>query len=453
MLTDKKTLGIMIIMPIILTTILGAALGGMFSSDSVKDPIKIAVVKEYDLDYEKDKFLESPNNSFFLQNMDVGQILEMQAGMKGFIEDFDVEELVFDNFLNTDEMKEVLEYQVLSLEEAKELLKNNRISSIVILPEDFIYDMYVDFFPWTFRNELQISIIGNPDSYISNQIIEGIMNGFAEAVSTPIIGKSVFLETGIDEGIDMMTLANSEKIIEDMVNIIEDAKAELEAENVNKQKPLSSVEYYAVGMTAMYILFAAGEGGKLLLEEKDNLTYARMTVAGISKSQIAIGKYFTIFSFTLIQMLIMILYSTFVLGVNWGHIGLVALITICTVISIAGLGTMLAAISFKSGNYKMADTFSSVLVFLLSLIGGSFIPAEVLPKFMQSLGSFIPNGAALKAYNRVILGNGLNEILPFLLSLIGMGVIFTSIAVYMLKMEGGVKYVKYNSATTSKIEG
>lgn len=453
MFTDKKTIGIMIIMPIILTTILGVALGGMFSTDFSDDPIKIAVVKEYDIDYEKDKFLGSPKNSMFLQNMNEEQVKEMQTGMKELVEDFNIEELFFDNFLDSDGMKEVIEYQVVNLEEARELLKSESISTIIVLPEDFIYDMYVNFFSWTFRNELKIEVIGGQGNYIHNQKIEGIMSRFVQLVSTPIIGKSVFIETGIDEGIDMINLASAENLIEEMANIIEDANAKLEDENVDKQEPLSSVQYYAAAMTAMFILFTAGEGGKLLLEEKNDLTYGRMTVAGISKSRIAMGKYFTIFSFTLIQMLVMLVYSTFILKVDWGHFGLVALITICTVISIAGLGTMLAAISFKSGNYKMADAFSSVFVFLLSLIGGSFIPAEVLPKFMRSLGSYIPNGAALKAYSRVMLGSGITEILPFLLSLIVMGVIFTLVAINMLKMEGGMKYVKHNSTTTSKIEG
>ncbi len=448
LLTDKKTLGLLIIMPIILTTILGAALGGTFSSDSDKRAIKIAVVKEYDFAYEKDKFMEFPNNNFLFQNMNQEQLKGLETYMENFSGEFNPEEMFFDGFLDNNDMKKMLQYQVLDLEKAKELLRNNEISSIVILPEDFIYNMYVNFFPLPYRNELDIKIINNPDNYIHSQIIEGIMNSFAETSDISIIGKVTYFETGIDEGIDMMTLSNSEEIIQSFYTIIEEAKVQIEEENVDKQKPLSSIEYYAVAMTAMFILFAAGEGAYLLLEEKDNLTYARMTVAGIPKSLIAIGKYFTIFSFTLMQILVMILYSTLVLGVDWGDKWLVALITLCTTFSIAGLGTMLASMCYKSGNYKMANAFSSILIFLLALIGGSYIPIEVLPKFMHNLSNFIPNGAALKAYNSVMLGDNIIQILPFLLSLIGMGVVFTIIAVYILNTEGGIKNVKYNSAKT-----
>lgn len=453
LLTDKKTLGLLIIMPILLTTILGAALGGTFSSDFDKRSIRIAVVKEYDFAYEKDKFMEFLNNNLFFQNINQEQLKGLETYMENFSGEFNPEEMFFNEFLDNNDMKKVLQYQVLDLEKAKELLRNNKISSIVILPEDFIYNMYVNFFPLPSRNELDIKIINNPDNYINNQIIEGVMNSFAEINNISIVGKVTYFETGIDEGIDMMTLSSSGGIIESFYGIIEEAKVKIEEENVDKKEPLSSIEYYAVAMTAMFILFAAGEGAYLLLEEKDNLTYARMTVAGVSKSLIAIGKYFTIFSFTLMQILVMILYSTLVLGVDWGDKWLVTLITLCTTFSIAGLGTMLASVSYKIGNYKMADAFSSILVFLLALIGGSYMPVEILPKFMHNLGNFIPNGAALKAYNKVMLGDGITQILPFLLSLIGMGVVFTLIAVYILNAEGGIESVKYNSAKTSKIEG
>ncbi len=448
LLTDKKTIGIMILMPVIITTILGAALSNMFSIDENKEQITIAVVKEYDYGKEVDLFINTLQSEQFSQNMNGSQMMNITEQ----IMKFNMEEMFFKNFLENEDIKGILNYKVIEKEEAKSLLDQNKISSIVILPDKFIYDMYMNF-STPFRNEIYIEVIGGSANYIHNQIVEGIMKGFSEKVSSLIIGKNVYLQIGTAEGIDMSTLFSYKNVIDDISKTLESANITLKTEKVNRKKPLSSFQFYAAAMTAMYILFTAGEGGKLLLEEKENLTYQRMAVAGVSKNKVVLGKYFTIFSFALLQITIMIAYSSLVLGVDWGNSILVSIITLCAAFAIAGLGTMLSAISYSCGSYKMADVFQSIIVFMLSLFGGSFMPIEVLPRIFKKTSNFIPNGVALKAYKNVMLGNGIKEILTSLLVLIAMGVIMTLISIYILKREEGWKNVKYNFAETSKIEG
>lgn len=434
MLKDKKTIGIMVIMPIIITTILGGALGGAFVQSENNHKIQIAVVKQYDVKAEKEGFINNLMNNQNLQGTGNFDMDEMEKGL----EEFNIEKIIFDEFLESDEIKKIMEYQILDMKEAKEQLKNDKLSAIVIFPEEFTFNMYTNFFT-PYRNNIDIEIIGDPDRYIDNQYVTGIFRGFSDSVSTMIIGKNVLFETAMENGIGIEIFEKTEEIIEDMSGIIESLNIKLKTEKVNEKEPLSGFQYYTIAMTAMFILFTAGEGGKLLLEEKDKLTYQRMTMAGVSKSKIALGKFFTIFTFALIQIGIMIAYSSLALKVDWGNPITVGIITLCVVFSIAGLGTMLAAISFKSGNYKMADVFQSIFVFMLSALGGSFLPIDMMPEFIQKLSNYIPNGAALKAYNKAMLGSGLEDIFSFLIILVVLGVVFTTIAIYFLNRKEGWK--------------
>lgn len=447
LLRDKKTIGIMFLMPIILTTILGFALGGTFESGEDNEKRQVAIVKEYDEKSDAELFIEEIKNSPIFANMNVEDMGEFGKE----IADFSLDEIFFDEILDN-ELKDIIDYRLLNLEEAKKLLMDDEISAIVILPDKLAFNIYTNFFT-PYRNNINIEIIENPERYMDNQIVRGVFKGISDSLSANIIGKNVFSETALETGFGFDIYEKIGTILEDLREVQESTTIKLETKKVSKKDPITGFQYYTIAMAAMYILFAAGEGGKLLLEEKDNLTYQRMVVAGVPKIKIATGKFFTIFSFAIFQIGVMLLYSTLALRVDWGDLVLVAAISLCAAFTIAGLGTMLASVSYRSGNYKLADVFQSIIIFVLSMLGGSFLPIEVLPKFIRTLSNFVPNGLVLKAYKEVMLGSGLNEIMNYLLSLLAMGAVFTAIAIYTLNKEKGWKNVKYNPTKTSKIEG
>jgi len=71
LLSDKKALAIMILMPIILTTILSMALKGSFATGDYVElkQINIAVVKKYDIEKDAAMFEANLNNSVLSNGM------------------------------------------------------------------------------------------------------------------------------------------------------------------------------------------------------------------------------------------------------------------------------------------------------------------------------------------------------------------------------------------------
>lgn len=216
------------------------------------------------------------------------------------------------------------------------------------------------------------------------------------------------------------------------------------------KRPISSFDYYAAAIMAMFILFAAAQGGRTLLEEKQNITFQRMVIAGTPRAVILAGKFFTIFILVLLQVAVMTAYSTIILKVNWGNTGLVALTSLCSAFAIAGIGTVIAAATYKADNDKMANVFETAVIQTMALLGGSFFPVDIMPSFMRKFSVLSLNGISLKSYLSVMMGYDIEEIAHYLASLIILGAVFVVLAVYIFNGRGGDKYVKYNQTKTIK---
>ncbi|WP_425448475.1 ABC transporter permease [Dethiothermospora halolimnae] len=447
MLSDKKAIGLTLIMPIILISILGTALGGSMMGGDGDIEVDIALVKEYKENVGTEKFKEYLNSDLISGNMKNEDFNNLETDL----DKLNFENMFIDDFLNSEEVKKIINYKIMTKEEAIEAIDNDEISAMVVLPEDFVFDMYMNFL-MPFRNKVDIKVIGNPNENIKSQIVEEIVSGFSDRVSSIIIGKNVLIETAMEEGIENKIFDDMANIMEKMTENIENYRLELEGIKVNGKKQISSYQYYAAAMTVMFILFAAGNGGRLLLEERDNKTYQRMVMAGVSKLQITIGKFFTIFTYACIQIIVLIVFSSFVLKVDWGNIKLVLLIGVLSAFAIAGLGMIIMALTYKTGNYKASDVFTAGIIHGMAFLGGSFVPLDMFPEIFKKASSLTPNGLALKAYQNIMMGYNIEEIFTAIIGLVAMGIVFTTIGVLILREKGGAMYVKHNDAETSEIK-
>jgi len=295
-----------------------------------------------------------------------------------------------------------------------------------------------------FRNKVDIKILTHPDKNLNGKIVNTVIDAYSNAMSTVIIGKNVVIETSMANNISSDGFDNLEQLMEGISDVIKSIDVSIENVVMEGRKQISSADYYAVGMMTMFILFAAGIGGRMLLEEKDNRTYQRMVIAGTTKLEILSGNFMTVFLIALLQITVMITFTHFALKVQWGNIGSIILISITASFAVAGLGSFVGALTYRAGNYKMANMFESAIIQVMALLGGSFFPIDLMPEFMQKLSFLSLNGIAIRAYLKVIAGYVTSDILNYILVLIAMGMVFTVAAVVVLKGKEGTGNVKRN---------
>lgn len=431
MLSDKKELAAIILMPIILTTILSFALSGSFQEVGSQWIMDIAIVKNYDLEEDQASFRN------FAGSLEERFGIEMDYGARQetLFSEFNPEKIFFEDFLGNDEMKKFIQYTLCTEEEAYKLLENKSIRSIVILPEQYVYNSYVNTFT-TFRNNIDITVVSHPDMNYSRQITEEIISSFNNIMSSITISKNVYFE----KASEYMSINEVVAGLEDFVKAIgtEPQDVNVAITDINQKNFINSFTYYSIAMMSMFILFSAGYGGKFILNEKIDNTYYRLMATGVGRRMIITGKFFMMFIMAIIQSTVLIVYSKIAFGINWINIPLLLLTMLLSCLAVASIGVLIIALTIRSNSYKTSDAFSNALVQVLALVGGSYLPLQILPKAVGQFGRLTPNGATLQTYIKILEGYGISEILPSL------AVIMVNIVVMLILsgilLKGGSSY-------------
>jgi ABC-2 type transport system permease protein len=174
-----------------------------------------------------------------------------------------------------------------------------------------------------------------------------------------------------------------------------------------------------------------------------------MIIADITKTHVLAGKFFTVFLIASIQIIIMILFSYFALKVKWTDFSMVFLLSITSAFAVAGLGIFIGSLTYKMGNYKLANTFENVIIQIMALLGGSFFPVDLLPGIVQKFSFLSLNGVALKGFLKIILGYSLADISENILILAVTGALLTTLGIIIFSKEESAN-VKHSKITSVK---
>jgi len=234
--------------------------------------------------------------------------------------------------------------------------------------------------------------------------------------------------------------ASSSPMLSGLVNVKPvDAGKSDDDENT---KPRSLVAYYAAGISVMFLLFsmASGAGGSLL-EEQERGTLERVLATNIGMKTLLLG-HWLFFSFMgIAQIILMFVWAAVVFNLDlWSPrhlLGFVAM-TVATACAASAFGIVLATIC-KSRT--QLGGVSTIVILIMSALGGSMIPRFIMPAFMNTTALFTFNGWALDGYLKVFWYENTNTpliqamiyILPQLGVLAAMTVVFLGTARLLAK--------------------
>ena len=416
-LYDIKSLAIILLMPIVIMSILGMSLQGVFGEEGESGVAmtSIGVVKAYDMEEQMAKVA----GRIDLKEID-------QATMDGLNP-----EKNFFLMLDNDEIKSFITYDLMSKDEGVAALEANEITALIVLPDDFVFNSYM--LLNGSRLVSNIDYIINPENDFFAGIILGIIDGYVETTN------HIYAQ----QRLTTMTLLSTNHMaaLENIGDMFDSAALEASALNLTiratqREESISSFQYYAAAIMCMFLLYTAGIGGRALLQERNERTIPRLTVGGHGLEVIVWSNFVRVMCLALVQSGIMIAYSNWVLGVDWGS-GLTVVITmVLASFAVSGIGMLVAVITLISGNFNAANAFEFGLVYVMALIGGSFIPVEGLPKILQQLGFLSVNGQALKMFINGMYNLPLSESLVEMTVLLAFGLIFIIVSMLLIRGKG-----------------
>lgn len=229
--------------------------------------------------------------------------------------------------------------------------------------------------------------------------------------TTAIMTEAAVLSSGDREAIQMELAASIEKVVNEQRTYVSEPPEE---------ESVSSMQYYAAAMAAMFLLFNAMAGGKSFHQERRSETLSRLMMTPTSIRSILAGKFIGTFLFAWIQFLIFMGATHFLLKVDWGpSILQILFITFFYIFSVAGLAMVVAA---YTTNEKMADIVGSMGVQILALLGGSMLPLSLFPEMMRKIAMATPNSWALTSFTSIMTGTAWSTLWLPAVVLLGIGV-------------------------------
>ncbi|MCK8059791.1 MULTISPECIES: ABC transporter permease [unclassified Fusibacter] len=425
-LSDRQAILTLIVMPIILVTILSFALSGIFEDGAPVSVIQVGVVFDYEAKAPSD-YLRDTAAVLLLDDAALSQFDSVEA--------LDFEELFMTDFLGAEEIEELVSAKVMDRETAYERVKEGSLDSVIIFDGNF-YSNYMINSATPLKNQAPIQVVSNNDNYLKRQIIEMLVDGFSTRMEEMWTVKNLMMGELLSKG-DVAMFEQLGTQLEALFSA--DATGEMLAfsqEVIKGRTTVTAPAYYTMAMLAMFLLFTAGYGSRLMLEEQEAYTLQRLHMTGVSRWMILMSKFVLMFLLGMVQLVAMVMFSSIVLGVVWGSLLAVVLTASASIFAVAGMGLMIAVYTVRTGNFKVANMLESFIFQVMAFLGGSFIPLSVLPGFFKTLSKLTVNGLTMNAFLQNMQGFDMSSYRSDLFALIAMGTAFLTIAIVAYGRKG-----------------
>ena len=186
------------------------------------------------------------------------------------------------------------------------------------------------------------------------------------------------------------------------------------------------------GVAIMMLLFSITTLAAGILDEKENGTLKRLLYSPIKPGTILFGKMLTALTISIFQLTVMFVFTWLAFGLDIKkNIPALIMMILSTAFAVSGIGIFLAAISKTR---SQAQGFGTLVILIMSAIGGSMIPLFVMPAIMQKIAVISVNYWGIQGFYDIFWrGLPTSEILPRALVLIAIGSVLTIVSLRLFK--------------------
>ena len=196
---------------------------------------------------------------------------------------------------------------------------------------------------------------------------------------------------------------------------------------VGEHKNKSLISFYAAAIGVMFLLFTASAAAGSLLEEAESGTLDRVLSSRVTMTTLLAGKltFNTLLAFA--QLVVMFLWGWAIFHLDFfTHIPGFIVMGLCTAFAVAGFGILLASMCHTRGQLGAVST---LLILVMSAIGGSMFPRYMMPEAMQKAGLFTINAWAIDGFTKVFWRDlPLTALWPQVATLLGTGLVLFVVA-------------------------
>ena len=375
---NRAALLVLFAMPVGFVLVMTTALGGLFSRG--QSAISVLVVNE-------DKGYIST------------QIIEGLKTAKGF------------------KVETEWESQPLTRAKAEELIMSRKRQLAVIFPADFSQNILGGASPSQNLQPQATTIQLMVDPALSPQFtgpIVGTLQGLLLQAVTPV-GIEHLLEQIAPGMPQEQRLAIIEQAQQNMPTGI--SIEQITPPGMSVRQSPNTTQQNVPSYTLFGVFFICQVIALSFIREKQDGTFRRLLAAPLSKSALLIGKLLPYYLVNLIQIVLIFAAGIWIVpllgnpALNLGvhPEGLIA-VSLATAAAASGLGLLVATLAKTA---EAAGGLGALIAVMMAAIGGCFVPAFIMPAFMQTLSKAVPHAWALQGYQDVLVrGYSLGQVMP-----------------------------------------
>ncbi len=193
----------------------------------------------------------------------------------------------------------------------------------------------------------------------------------------------------------------------------------------NKNNPM--VSFYAAAIGVMFLLFTASGAAGALLDEVESGTLDRVLSSRVTMTTLMLGKLIYNSLLAFLQLVVMFLWGWAVFKLDfWSHIPGFVVMGGFTALAVAAFGLLLASICRTRAQL---GALSTLVILIMSSIGGSMFPRFLMSEAMQKAGLFTINAWAIDGFTKIFWRDEpISHLWPQVLVLTGIALVLFAIA-------------------------
>lgn len=362
MLRDWKAAAFLVIMPVLFTLLFGAIFSGS-TNNPEHQKIQVVVWDEDQSDLSA-RFFE------MLQGSDWIQPLWPQDGQ--------------------------------SIAGLQEQVEAGDLAALVTIPAGYASQLGTDTRPEIIVFASQMSNPGNTARYQ----IQAYASRMLAAAETASFSTQMRAQIAAFEGLDD-ELAYHNQALEIALDSWDQPAFQVQAVNSKPADETRSEEVYSdngfahssAGMMVQFALAGLISAGEVLVLERRSRALQRLLTTPLARYQILAGHYLAILIMVLLQLTILTVFAQIALDVPYfARPAATALIVGCTALFAASTGLLIGTLSTTPEHVII---FSLVAMFVLSGLGGAWMPLEFTNRTFQTIGHFTPLAWAMDGFKNV----------------------------------------------------
>ncbi|MGY0693794.1 ABC transporter permease [Virgibacillus sp. FSP13] len=407
LLRNPQQLLLLIGLPILLIAILGASLSSFMNGGTVSIDAKVAFIEHGNNDKQVEQFLQEVEHRSLPE--------KQKAAISANASQINPVKTLKKEIFGSEELSDVIQLERVKPSEKQKIIHDDAYAAVIEVPKNFTYDTLRHIFleedtPGT------LQVYENEGKSLGSNAVKNIVQQYQEQLT-------------------LLTFAGKKSADSGALQV-EPGLIKGEVVSLHQKSPVTAKEYYAVGMAVMNVLFLASTIGSFAFLERKLHVFNRIILAGVSRWIYFAGIFIAGVIFSFIHLLIVFGFSWLVYGVAWSNLLGFFAVTFGLALAVGGLSVLLTAISFRIKTEIITNFFSSIIVTIFAFLGGSFFPIGELSKMIQFLGNLTPNGAGMTAYLSILRGDGVTQVLDYLVFLVIFAITLVVIAAFSFPKRG-----------------